>query len=131
MMYITGMYAAISTFLVIGLALGVSMRRGQAKVGLGSGGDTILLQRIRAHANALENLPLALLLLLCLELRQTPVVWLHACGIALIIARLLHAFGLWQSAGASFGRFVGTLLTWGVMLAMSGWLLWQFATTAA
>lgn len=124
-MHITGLYVALATFLVIGLALGVSLRRGQARVGLGSGGDTILLQRIRAHANALENLPLAFLLLLCLELEQTRILWLHGFGSTLIVARLLHAFGLWHSPGASMGRFFGTLLTWGAMLAMAALLLWR------
>ena len=130
-MHITGIYVALATILVIGLALGVSLRRGQVKVGLGSGGDSTLLQRIRAHANALENLPLALLLLLCLDLQQTPTWWLHGFGSTLIVARVLHAFGLWHSAGESFGRFVGTLLTWGVMLVMAGLLLWGWLVTGA
>ncbi|KAB2896953.1 MAG: hypothetical protein F9K31_12645 [Dokdonella sp.] len=124
-MHITGIYVALATLLVIALSLGVSLRRRQVKVGLGSGGDTTLLQRIRAHANALEYLPLSLLLLLCLELDQTPVAWLHACGSTLIVARILHAVGLFHSAGTSFGRLFGTLLTWGVMLAMAALLLWR------
>lgn len=124
-MHITGIYVALSTILVIGLALAVSMRRRTVRVGLGSGGDSTLLQRIRAHANALENLPLALLLLLCLELGQAQPLLLHGFGSALILGRLLHASGLWHSAGISFGRFYGTLLTWGAMLGMAGLLLWR------
>ncbi|MBZ0223643.1 MAG: MAPEG family protein [Dokdonella sp.] len=124
-MHITGIYVALSTILVIGLALAVSLRRRTVKVGLGSGGDSTLLQRIRAHANALENLPLALLLLLCLELGQAHALLLHGFGSALILGRLLHASGLWHSAGISFGRFYGTLLTWGAMLGMAGLLLWR------
>lgn len=130
-MHITGIYVALATILVIALAAGVSVRRGQVQAGLGSGGDMTLLQRIRAHANALENLPLALLLLLCLELDQTRPMWLHVFGIVLIVGRVFHAIGLWRSAGASFGRMVGTALTWGVMLVMAVLLLWQwFAFTA-
>lgn len=125
-MHITGIYVAIATFLVIALAASVSVRRGQVKTGLGSGGDSTLLQRIRAHANALENLPLALLLLLCLELNQTQPLWLHVFGIVLIVGRVLHAIGLWRSAGTSFGRMAGTALTWGVMLVMAALLLWQW-----
>ena len=125
-MHITGIYVAIATFLVIALAASVSLRRGQVKAGLGSGGDMTLLQRIRAHGNALENLPLALLLLLCLELNQTQPLWLHVFGIVLIVGRVFHAIGLWRSAGASFGLMVGTALTWGVMLVMAALLLWQW-----
>ena len=71
-------------------------------------------------------LPLALLLLLCLELNQTQSLWLHVFGIVLIVGRIFHAIGLWRSAGASFGRMVGTALTWGVMQVMAVLLLWQW-----
>lgn len=130
-MHITGIYAALATLLVIALAASVSLRRGQVRAGLGSGGDTTLLQRIRAHGNALENLPLALLLMLCLELNQTQPLWLHVFGIVLIVGRILHAIGLWRSAGTSFGRLVGTALTWGVMLVMAALLLWQWLAFGA
>ena len=62
-MHITGIYAALAVLLVLFLGARISMRRRAASVGIGDGGDTNLLRRIRAHANALENLPLALLLL--------------------------------------------------------------------
>lgn len=130
-MHITGIYVAFATLLVLLLAGRVSMRRGAAKVGLGDGGDADLLRRIRAHANALENLPLALLLLLMLELNQTQPLWLHVFGCVLIVGRILHAIGLSRSSKESVGRFVGTVLTWGVMLVMALLLLWQwFAWTA-
>jgi uncharacterized membrane protein YecN with MAPEG domain len=125
-MHITGIYVALATLLVLILAARVSLRRGSAKVGLGGGGDADLIRRIRAHANAVENLPLALLLLLLLELDQTRPLWLHVFGCVLIIGRILHAIGLSRSAGGSGGRFVGTLLTWGVMLVMALLLLWQW-----
>lgn len=130
-MHITGIYVALATLVVLILAGRVSTARGSAKVGLGDGGNPELFRRIRAHANAVENLPLALLLLLMLELNQTQTLWLHVFGCVLIIGRVLHAFGMWKSSKESFGRFVGTLLTWGVMLVMALLLLWQwFAWTA-
>lgn len=129
-MHITGIYAALATVLVLLLAARISLRRHGARIGIGDGGDRDLFRRIRAHANALENLPLALLLLLLLELNQTRPAWLHAFGIVLIVARVAHALGLSASEGYSAGRFVGTALTWLVMLAMAVLLLWQWFVAA-
>ena len=125
-MHITGIYVALATLLVLILAGRVSTGRGGTKVGLGDGGDHELMKRIRAHANAVENLPLALLLLLMLELNQTQPLWLHVFGCVLIVGRILHAIGLSRSSKESIGRFVGTVLTWGVMLVMALLLLWQW-----
>ncbi|MEO5622315.1 MAG: MAPEG family protein [Dokdonella sp.] len=130
-MHITGIYAAVATLLVLLLAGRVSTRRGAAKVGLGDGGDANLILRIRAHANAVENLPLALLLLLMLELNQTQPLWLHVFGCVLILGRILHAIGLSRSSKESAGRFLGTVLTWGVMLVMAVLLVWQWFAFAA
>lgn len=122
---ITSIYAALSTLLVIVLALRVVQSRRVHKVGLGDNGEANLQQRIRVHANAIENLPLALLLLLLLEMGGTPAPWLHGLGATLLVARVLHAWGFSRRKGTSFGRFVGTIVTWLVMLAMALALLWR------
>jgi uncharacterized membrane protein YecN with MAPEG domain len=120
---VTSIYAASATLLILVLALRGVLKRRQQAIGLGDGGNADLQQCIRVHANALENLPLALLLLLLLELRGIPAVWLHGLGTSLIVARVLHAWGFSRRKGVSFGRFSGTLLTWGLMLAMAVMLL--------
>lgn len=130
-MHVTGIYVALATLLVLLLAARVSMRRGVAKVGIGDGGDANLGLRIRAHMNAVENLPLALLLLLMLELNQTQSLWLHVFGCVLILGRVLHAIGLSRSPMESSGRLIGTALTWGVMLVMAVLLLWQWVAFSA
>jgi uncharacterized membrane protein YecN with MAPEG domain len=124
-MRITGLYAAIAALLVVILAMRVTLRRRAVKVGIGNGGDEILARRVRAHANAAENLPLALLLLLILELNQTQPMLLHVFGCVLIAARLLHAFGLSTSPGLTPGRGIGIVLTWFTILAMALLLIWQ------
>jgi uncharacterized protein len=120
---VTSIYAALTAVLVIVLALRVVAVRRHAKVGLGVGDGGGLEQRVRAHGNAIENIPIALILLLLLELGGLAVVWLHAFGATLLISRVLHAWGLSQSRGTSFGRFAGTLVTWLVILAMAAVLL--------
>jgi uncharacterized membrane protein YecN with MAPEG domain len=130
-MRITGIYVALATLLVLILAARISMARHGRRVGIGDGGDPDLVRRIRVHANALENLPLALLLLLLLELDQTPPLALHVFGCLLLVGRVLHAVGLSRSSGVSPGRFLGIALTWAVMLVMAVLLLWKWVVWSA
>jgi uncharacterized membrane protein YecN with MAPEG domain len=125
-MHITGLYVALAALLVVVLSSRISLRRRALRIGIGDGDDKELRKRIRAQANAIEYLPLALLLLLSLEWNQTQPAILHACGIVLIVARVLHGIGLSRSSGTSPERMIGTALTWLLMLAMALLLLWQF-----
>jgi uncharacterized membrane protein YecN with MAPEG domain len=125
-MRITGLYAALCAILVVALALRVVFHRFRHRIGIGDGGDKALIRLIRVHGNAIENVPLALLLLLLLELNQTVPAWLHVFGIAIVLGRVVHAFGLSRSAGASAPRFLGTVITWVAVLFMAVLLLWQF-----
>ncbi len=115
---ITSLYGALSGLLLLTLAGTVIARRHSARIGLGDGGDAVLARRIRAHGNAAETLPLGLLLLLLLELGGTAGPWLHGFGAALLLGRLLHAWGLSGSGGVSFGRYYGMLLTLLVLAGM-------------
>lgn len=109
---ITAFYAGLFALWFLFLSARTSLGRQKAQVGLGTNGDDDLLKRVRTHANAAEFLPLAFLLMLLLEM-NTAWVWpLHAIGIALLLGRLLHAWGLSRSTDVSVGRFFGTLLTW-------------------
>ncbi|HEV7490762.1 MAG TPA: MAPEG family protein [Rhodanobacteraceae bacterium] len=128
-MRITGIYAAIAALLIVFLAVRVTLRRRAVQVGIGNGGDALLARRIRAHANAAEYVPLALLLLLILELNQTQPMLLHVFGCVLIASRILHAFGLSTSPVVTPGRAVGITLTWLVIAAMALLLIWQALAT--
>ena len=124
-MHITGIYAALSALLLIVLSYRVISLRISTRTGIGDGGNQELARRIRVHANAVEYLPLSLLLLMLVEWNQTLPTLVHVFGIALILGRVLHAIGLSRSAGSSRGRFVGMLLTLATMLCMAVLLLWQ------
>ena len=125
-MRITGLYAALSTLLILVMAARVIAYRRAHKIGLGDGDDGELRKRIRAHGNAIEYLPLGLLLLLLLELDQTAPLLLHVFGIVLILARLAHAWGVSRHGGVSPGRMIGVVLTFAVLLVMALLLLWQW-----
>ncbi len=113
---ITAFYAGLLGVLMLILALRVVAARRATAIGLGDGGNALLFSRIRIHGNAAEYVPLALLLMLILEINGTSARWLHVLGVALLVGRIAHAQGLSQTSGVSPGRLVGNVLTWTVIM---------------
>lgn len=108
---ITALYASLlALFLVILVFPIIKLRRG-LRVGLGDGGNRSLQQATRAHGNAIENIPIFILLLALYELNHANALALHAFGASFMIARLLHAGGLYASPGNSMGRAIGMTAT--------------------
>lgn len=123
---ITMLYAGLCTILVIFLAIRVVQWRFRHKIGLGDGGDRELLMRVRAHANAIENMPLALLLLGGMELNGYNPALIHGFGGVLFASRLAHSWGVSHSTGTSKGRLLGSLFTWLLMLTMAGFAIYGY-----
>lgn len=120
---VTSLYAALLALLLVVLAVAVVRVRKGERIGIGTGGSDRLGRAVRVHGNFTEYVPMALLLLLLLEVCGTDRALLHAFGILLLVARLLHAFGLSRSAGTSLGRFAGAGLTFLLIAAMALLLL--------
>lgn len=116
---ISMMYAGLCTLLVIFLALRVVKWRREHQIGLGHGDNIELQCRVRAHANATENMPLALILLGSLELTGYPPLMINILGATFLFSRIIHAWGVSHNAGYSKGRFWGMLLTWVPMIIMA------------
>jgi uncharacterized protein len=116
---ITGFYATLLAFLIIWLGIRVILLRNKLKIGITDGGNLELAQAMRVHGNAIEWVPMALILVACAESQHLSNYWLHGLGITLIISRSIHAFGLMHSKGRSLGRMYGTLGTW-VVLSVAG-----------
>ena len=74
---------------------------------------------LRVQANFVENVPIALLLLLGLELRGVADGALHAFGASLLTCRLLHAWGLGSYEGANYPRLIGAQGTFLLISIMS------------
>jgi uncharacterized protein len=116
---ITAFYAGLLALILLALSIRVVMLRRRHQVGIGTGEHRGLELAVRAQANFCEYVPIALILLLVLELTGSVAASvLHVLGLMLVTGRLLHGFfGLNRSPGTSMGRFVGTLLTWLTMAA--------------
>ncbi|MEO0973316.1 MAG: MAPEG family protein, partial [Pseudomonadota bacterium] len=84
---ITSLYAALCTVLLIALGGRISMYRRRHRIGVGSGSNKDLELAIRAHGNAVETIPLGLLLLLLFEVNGAPHLAVHAFGAVFTAAR--------------------------------------------
>src|SRR4029078_3490772 len=87
-------YAAILVLIFVFLSVRVVQMRASAKISLGTGNNPAMERRIRVHGNFAEYVPLALLLLLCMELQSQSRILIHILCIVLIVARLIHAVGV-------------------------------------
>jgi len=116
---VTGLYAALLALLLVTLAFRIVVLRWRTKTGIGDGGDRGLARAIRVHGNAIEYVPIALVLLLVAELGNANPALLHGCGIALVTARILHAAGLSRTSGASLERVAGTAATFTVIAVLA------------
>ncbi|MEP7300517.1 MAG: MAPEG family protein [Caldimonas sp.] len=108
---ISATVAALIGLLAALLAVRVIVFRVRFGVNAGDGGHAPLAQAIRAHANLVEHVPLALVLLAFAEVSVTWRWLILALGVALLIARLASAWGLSHSLGGSAGRQTGAGLT--------------------
>ncbi|OUR66916.1 hypothetical protein A9Q77_10805, partial [Marinomonas sp. 42_23_T18] len=68
------------------------------------------------HFNALENIPIALLLLALLEINHSPTWFIHVLAIALFIARIIHAKSTLR--GRCRGRAFGMQATYAIILIL-------------
>lgn len=114
-MFVTPLYAGLLTLLFVLLSLRVvSLRR--SGIAFGDNGDVGVVRIVRAQANFAEYVPLALLMMGFLEVGRHSIYVLHALGVILVIARLLHGSALsfgWQPRRA---RVAGAALTFGVLI---------------
>ena len=123
---VTALYAALLALLILVLAGRVSLLRSKLNVGMGHGNDPDLAKAIRAHGNSVEWILPMLILMLVSELDGASRVFLHACGVTFIVARLAHAMGLTRTSKRSSGRFWGAAGTYVVIAALAIWDLIAF-----
>jgi uncharacterized membrane protein YecN with MAPEG domain len=122
---IAALYAGVNILILLVLAVLVMLGRRKHKIVLGDAGNEGFTRAVRAHANAAEYIPAALvgIVLLALFDPATPIWLLHAAGISLTLGRLLHGYGL-HTGTLNFGRMMGMVLTWSSYALIGGGLIW-------
>ena len=114
-MFVTPLYAGLLTLLFLFLSFRV-VRIRQRGIAFGDNGDVNIARVVRAQANFAEYVPLALLLMGLLEISRYSIYLLHALGLVLLVARLLHGAALSFRWNVRTGRVVGAALTFVVLL---------------
>jgi uncharacterized membrane protein YecN with MAPEG domain len=85
---------AINSLLVLLLAMNVSRLRMKYKISLGDGGNKCLMTAIRAHCNALEQLPIFTIVMIALTYLAASTTLLSTLVIGFTLARIFHAYGM-------------------------------------
>jgi uncharacterized membrane protein YecN with MAPEG domain len=91
---IVTIYVAIYTLSILWLALRVIKNRRIHRVSVGDGGVQALQIAMGTHSNAIEYLPISLILLLVLELNGASGWLIHVFGVILIVGRIYHVNGM-------------------------------------
>jgi uncharacterized membrane protein YecN with MAPEG domain len=125
MFAITGLYAAALTALMMVLGGRVSLMRLATGVSLGDGGKPALTERIRVHANLIENLPMAVILMGIAEAQGAAAGYLHTMGAILLISRIAHPFGISSTNGRLIARPLAATGTAIALLMGIGFIAWK------
>ena len=120
---IISVYAALLGFFFVVITLRVALTRNSRKLSLGDGGDPEFNKLIRGQANFAETTPIALILILLLELQGANSMTLHTLGIALLAGRLAHYLQLTGSVKHLMFRVGGMILTLGTIVSAATRLL--------
>ena len=113
-MQLTMITAGMLGLMIVVLGLRVSAIRRSAHVSLGDGGNPLLEERIRAHGNAVETIPIALILLGLAERALGQPWYLVAMAVVLVVSRLIHPIGMARPS-RNAARVLGILGTWSVI----------------
>ena len=112
---ITPYYAAILALLFIILSIRTIKTRRTHKVTIGDGGEKSILRASRVHANFSEYVPFTILLIAMLEIQSYSDWMIHGLCIALVAARIAHAYGVSQANENFKFRIFGTATTINIM----------------
>lgn len=123
---VSAVFAAVLGLLLIVLSLMVVRHRLRLKQGLGVSEDIDFQAAVRAHANLIEYAPAGLIMMTIAELNGVSATLIYWTGMAFVVGRLLHAFGMINGQGGPhMARMAGILLTWLAIVVLALLLFWN------
>ena len=122
---ITALYVGILAIFAVVLAFGVIKHRARSELSIGHDNEA-MHGAIRRFGNFTEYVPLALIVIIMVESTGAPAWAVHTLGAGLVAGRILHAIGLDAAKAATLPRFLGTVMTFLVLLAGGVWLIYSF-----
>ena len=120
---ITALVAAVLGLWFILLGFNVIKLRVKTGISINHGDSEELAVAIRRHGNLAESLAFVLILLGLLEMLGGPDWAIYSLGGLLVIARIVHPFGLAYDNPAKKARAIGALGTGLVTIVSSVWLV--------
>ena len=126
MLTITALYAGILGLMALYLGSIPGRMRGRLKISVGDGGYPDMVLAMRRHANFVEWVPLALILIAMLEINGASKFAIHGFGASLVAFRICHAIGLQKENIGVPTRIIGAGGTALLVGAASIWLIVDF-----
>ena len=123
---ITLLYASLLGLLQVALAYKVGSSRLKTNTLLGDGNQSEVLQKVRAHGNLTEYVPIFLILLAIIEMQGVALWKIHLLGSLFFLARIAHGYGMYISTESTPPRLIGILVTWFSIAGMSVYGLINF-----
>ena len=123
---VTAVFPAVVGLLLMVLSGQVVKYRLKYRMGMGVNDDREFEAAVRAHANLVEYAPVGLIMLAIAELNGVASGLIYWTGMALVVGRILHAWGMINGKGGPHkARMIGILLTWLAILVAALLLLWN------
>ncbi|MFA9382313.1 MAG: MAPEG family protein [Vibrio cyclitrophicus] len=113
---VTALYAALLTVVMIWLAIEVIKQRRANLVAYADGGVESLQIARSAQSNAMDYIPITIILMGFLEMNGANVWFIHVLGVVFLLGRVIHAKGI--LAENFKGRKVGMVLTLICMISL-------------
>jgi uncharacterized membrane protein YecN with MAPEG domain len=111
------LYVVLAVAIIGYLSMNVIKMRRFHKVSMGDGGVELLQLAISAQLNAVEYIPIGLILLFALEMNSSNILLVHVLGLAFITGRLVHARGMLTNKMKP--RVIGMHITFYTLIAMA------------
>jgi len=118
-MNVTPLYGALLGLMFFALSVRTLRLRRRLGIAIGDSGNPLMLRAMRVHSNFAEYVPLCLVLLYLVEAQGAGKLLVHALGLALLLGRISHAYGVSQAKEDFRFRVAGMLLTFSVLILSS------------
>lgn len=120
-MPITTIAAVLNGALLVLMTAGIGIIRNRRQISYGDAGDSRFAKRVRGHANGVEQIPIALVLMALAEFQGAGngVLWVVAA--CLTAGRFFHAVQFWVKGAPFLLRPTGVILT---LLAQTIAIVW-------
>ncbi len=116
---VTILYAGIFGLLLLVLSLNIFREYIRLAINSQSRNEELWRRAERAQHSFVEFVPMCLLLMFLIEVHGAPTPVLHSLGIMLLIARVLHAYGVGKDSAANVMRIIGTQTTYLILMISS------------